>query len=83
MLVEGDVDTLTTATHSDTRITLALLNGSSTQVGKVGIVTTLLAVGTEVLIGNTLFVKPALDGLLDRITCVVAAQGHGNAGFQN
>ena len=83
MLVEGDVDALTTATHGDAWIALALLNSGSTRVGKIRIVTTLFIVSPEVLIGNTLFIKPLLDDLLGLITSMIAAQSHRNAWFQN
>ena len=50
-------------------------------MGEVGIVAAFLVVSTEVLAGDTLSLKPALDGFLDGIAGVVAAQGDGNAGF--
>jgi hypothetical protein len=83
MLVQRDVDTLTAATDSDAGIALALLNCQSAGMSKVGIVTAVLVVGTEILIGDTHPVKPTLDGLFGLITGMVAAQCHGNAGFDD
>ena len=81
MLVEGDVDALATATHGDAGIALALLDCQRAGMGKVRVVTTVLVVGAEVLAGDTLPLEPALDGFLDGIASVVAAQGDGNVWF--
>ena len=81
VLVEGDVDALTATTHGDAGIALALLDSQSARMGKVGIVTTVLVVGTEVLAGNALPFKPAFDGFLDGITGMVAAQCNRQARF--
>ena len=83
VLVESDVDALTAATHGDAGIALALLDSQSARMGKVGIVTTVLVVGTEVLTGNALPFKPKLDGFLDGITCMVATKCNRQAWFQN
>ena len=83
MLVEGDVDALTTATNRNTRIALSLLNRQCTRMGKVGIVATVLVVGAKVFIGNALLVKTTLDGFLGRIAGVVTAKCHGHTWFQN
>ena len=54
MLIQSDVDTLAAATHGNARIAFAQFNRRSAQMGKISIVTTFFAVGTEVLEGNTL-----------------------------
>ena len=83
MLVEGDVDALTAATDGDAGLALALLDCQRARMGKVRIVATVLVVGAEVLAGYALPFKPTLDGFLDRITSMVAAQRDGQARFQN
>lgn len=81
MLVEGDVDALATATHGDAGIALTLLHCQCAGMGEVRVVTTVLVVGAEVLAGDTLPLEPALDGFLDGIAGVIAAQGDGDAWF--
>ena len=83
MLVQRDIDAFTAATDGDTGIALALLNCQSTRMGKIGIVTTVLIIGTEVLAGDTLPLKPTLDSLLDGLAGMVATQGDRNARFQD
>ena len=74
MLVQRNVDALTAATHCDTGIAFTALDRSSTWMGKIGIVTTVLVVCTEVLIGDTLCIQPLLNGLFGGITGMIAAQ---------
>ena len=50
------------------------LDRGSTRMGKIGIVTTVLVVCTEVLIGDALRIQPLLDGLFGGITGMIAAQ---------
>jgi hypothetical protein len=73
MLVEGDVDALATATHGNTGIALSTLDGGGTEVSEVGIVATLLTVGTEILVSDALGIEPLLNSLLDRISSMVTA----------
>ena len=73
VLVERDVDALTTATHGDAGIALATLDRGSAGMGKIGVVAAVLVIGTEVLVGNALSVKPLLDGFFGLETGMVAA----------
>ena len=83
VLVQRDVDALTAAAHGDAGIALALFDGQGARMGKVWIVTAVLIIGAEVLAGDTLRLKPALDGFLDGIARMVAAQRHRHPRFQN
>ena len=83
MLVQRHVDALTATAHGNAGVALATLNGVGAQVGKVGIVTTVGGVSSEILVFNALFFEIIDYGEFGVESGVVAAQCYGNAGFQN
>ena len=52
MLIQSNVNTIATSTNRHSGIALAFFNGNGQRVSKIGIITTLSRIGSEITIGN-------------------------------
>ena len=78
MLVEGDVDAVSCAAHSDAAVIFSVFYGCGAGVGEIGIVARLFGICAEVVSVDSAFVKMFDNFFLEFVTGVVTAKGDGH-----
>lgn len=76
MLIKSHIYTITRATHSNSRITLAKLNSPSTWMSKISIITRRIAISAKIHILNAMATQPRLHQTLERITRMIATDSY-------